>query len=189
VERDPRHSNEFKLEYDHPQSIGKVKDFHGHFLMMVRAYTYICELGRDGVKKAGEDAVLLANYIRKRLETHYDIAFDRACMHEVVFSDKRQQANGIKTLDIAKRLIDKGFHPPTVYFPLVVSGALMIEPTETESLSTIDKFCDAMIEIAEEAKEPEAMEKYFKNAPRNAPVGKVNETKAAKDLILTWNNL
>ena len=189
VERDSAHSNEFKLDWDRPQSIGKVKDFYGHFLMMVRAYTYISELGAEGIRKAGEDAILLANYIRKRLDSHFEIAFDSACMHEVVFSDKKQLANGIKTLDIAKRLIDKGFHPPTVYFPLVVSGALMIEPTETESLSTIEDFCQAMIEISEEAKEEGAFEKYFKDAPRNAPVGRVNETKAAKDLILTWKDL
>jgi glycine dehydrogenase subunit 2 len=189
VEKDSQRPGHFVFDADRANSIGKVKDFYGHFLMMVRAYTYICELGAEGVQKAGQDAVLLANYIRRRLSPYYDIAFDKACMHEVVFTDKRQIKNGVKTLDIAKRLIDKGFHPPTVYFPLVVSGALMIEPTETESLSTVESFCQAMIEIAQEASEEGAFEKYFANAPRTTPVGRINETKAAKDLILTWADL
>ncbi len=176
----------YKLNFNNPQSIGKVKDFYGHFLMMVRAYTYIRELGPEGVLKAGEDAVLNANYIRSKLKDYYDIAFDRPCMHEVVFTDKKQNANGVKTLDIAKRLIDKGFHPPTVYFPLIVQGALMIEPTETEDLSTLDNFITAMIEIAKEAAEPGGFDKYFAGAPRNMPYSKVNETQAAKDLKLTW---
>jgi glycine dehydrogenase subunit 2 len=182
-------SPEYYFDFERPSSIGKVKDFYGHFLMMVRAYTYIRELGPEGVLKAGQDAVLNANYIRAKLKDHYDIAVDRPCMHEVVFTDKKQTPHGVKTLDIAKRLIDKGFHPPTVYFPLIVQGALMIEPTETEDLATLDNFIQAMIEIAHEAKEPGGYEKYFKDSPRHQPFGKVNETQAAKDLKLTWKDL
>ena len=189
VERNSNSTDEYMLDFDRPQSIGKVKDFYGHFLMMVRAYTYIRELGAKGVQKAGQDAVLLANYIRARLKPYYEIAYDQACMHEVVFTDKRQLKNGVKTLDIAKRLIDLGFHPMTVYFPLIVPGAMMIEPTETESLSTVESFCQAMIQIAKEAEEPGGYEKYFANSPKTVPFGRVNETKGAKDLILTWAQL
>ena len=189
VEKDPHHPDTFAFDFERPQSIGKVKDFYGHFLMMVRAYTYIRELGAEGVRKAGEDAVLLANYVRARLKPHFDLPFDRPCMHEVVFSDKRQLKNGVKTLDIAKRLIDEGFHPPTVYFPLIVPGAIMIEPTETESLDTVEAFCQSMITIATEAAEPGAFEKYFSGRPQGAPVGRVNETQAAKELKVTWNDL
>jgi len=189
VEKSPANSELFMLDNNRPQSIGKVKDYFGHFLMMVRAYTYITELGNDGIRKVGEDAVLLANYVRMRLKDHYQIAFDQACMHEVVFTDKKQNANGVKTLDIAKRLIDLGFHPPTVYFPLIVPGALMIEPTETECLDTVEKFCKAMIQIAEEAKEPDAFQRHFANTPKEMPYARINETKAAKDLILNWKDL
>jgi glycine dehydrogenase subunit 2 len=179
----------FELMTEREQSIGKVKDFYGHFLMMVRAYTYIRELGPEGVRKAGQDAILLANYIRERLKPHFEIAYDRPCMHEVVFTDRKQLKNGIKTLDIAKRLIDEGFHPPTVYFPLLVPGALMIEPTETESLKTIEAFCESMIKIAGEAAQEGAFEKHFAGTPRTTPFGRVNETKAAKELRLTWKML
>jgi glycine dehydrogenase subunit 2 len=181
--------DQFDFDWNRPLSIGKVKDFHGHFLMMVRAYTYICELGPEGIRKVGEDAILLANYIRSRLQGAYQIAYDKPCMHEVVFSDKIQLQNGVKTLDIAKRLIDKGFHPPTIYFPLIVPGALMIEPTETESLSTVKAFVGAMLEIADEAKQENAHARFFAKAPHQAPVGRVNETVAARDLKLTWRDL
>ncbi len=187
VERDPGSLERFILDESHPDSIGKVKDFYGHFLMMVRAYTYIRELGPEGVRKAGQDAILLAQYIRCRLKDHYELAYDAPSMHEAVFSDKKQNPFGVKTLDIAKRLIDLGVHPPTVYFPLIVPGALMIEPTETESFATVDAFCDTMIQVAREAAEPEGFKKYFENAPKESPYGRINETKAAKDLILTWN--
>lgn len=186
IEKDPQHPGRFVMDFDRPNSIGKVKDFYGHFLMMIRAYTYIRELGPEGILSAGENAVLMANYIRARLSPYYDIAFDRPCMHEVVFSDKRQNKNGVKTLDIAKRLIDMGFHPPTVYFPLIVPGALMIEPTETESLETVEAFCQAMIQIAKEASEENAFEKHFKDRPREVPYGRIDETKAARELVLSW---
>jgi glycine dehydrogenase subunit 2 len=186
VERDPAHNDQFVFESDRSQSIGKVKDFYGHFLMMVRAYTYIRELGAQGIREAGEHAILLANYIRCKLQDDFEVAFDRPCMHEVVFNDQRQNKNGVKTLDIAKRLIDLGTHPPTVYFPLIVPGALMVEPTETESLQSVDGFIAAMKQIAREASEPGAFDKYFANAPKEMPFGRINETKAAKDLKLTW---
>jgi glycine dehydrogenase subunit 2 len=186
VERDPAHNDQFVFESDRSQSIGKVKDFYGHFLMMVRAYTYIRELGAQGIREAGEHAILLANYIRCKLQDDFEVAFDRPCMHEVVFNDQRQNKNGVKTLDIAKRLIDLGIHPPTVYFPLIVPGALMVEPTETESLQSVDGFIAAMKQIAREASEPGGFEKYFANAPKEMPFGRINETKAAKDLKLTW---
>lgn len=190
VEKSSKNGNDFySLNWNLPKSIGKVKDFYGHFLMMVRAYTYISELGPEGVRKVGEDAILLANFIRAKLKGAYHIAYDKPCMHEVVFSDKIQLENGVKTLDIAKRLIDKGFHPPTVYFPLIVPGALMIEPTETESLSTVKAFVAAMLEIANEAKEPGAHAKYFAGAPHGSPVSRVNETVAARDLKLTWRDI
>ena len=189
VERIPSGEDEYHLVEDHPQSVGKIKDYYGHFLMMVRAYTYIRELGAKGVQKVGEDAVLLANFVRKELEGHYHIPFTQACMHEVVLTDKKQLENGIKTLDIAKRLIDEGFHPPTTYFPLVVSGALMIEPTETESLQMVEHFCNTMKLIAKEASEENAFEKHFKDRPRFMSYARVNETLAARQLKLTWKDL
>jgi glycine dehydrogenase subunit 2 len=189
VERSAEGENLFHFEEEHPDSVGKIKNYYGHFLMMVRAYTYISELGADGLRKVGEDSVLLANYIRKRLEGHYELPFKSACMHEVIFTDKIQNTNGVKTLDIAKRIIDLGYHPPTIYFPLIVSGAMMIEPTETESLQTVEHFCEVMIQIAKEAKEPEAFAKYFANAPRTTPTGRVSETLAAKQLHLSWKDL
>ncbi len=190
IERDPRNPELFTLKHDQPQSIGKIKSFYGHFLMMVRAYTYIRELGAEGIRQVGTDAILLANYVRERLKPYYDIAYDSACMHEVIFNDKRQNKNGIKTLDIAKRLIDLGYHPPTVYFPLLVPGAIMIEPTETESLETVEDFCKTMIQIAEEVENPALREKLFNsNTPESTPYGRINEVKAVKDLILTWKDL
>jgi glycine dehydrogenase subunit 2 len=178
----------FYWDKSNPKSIGPIKDFHGHFMMMIRSYTYIRELGADGIQKIGRHAILLANYVRSRLGRVYEVAYPRPCMHEVVLSDKLQQKNGVKTLDIAKRLLDFGFHPPTVYFPLIVPGALMIEPTETETLDTVEKFCEVMEQIAKEAAEQNAHEKHFKNSPRNMPFGKIDETKAARDLKLTWND-
>ena len=181
-----KNSEGFYFDNENPQSIGPIKDFHGHFLMMLRSYTYIRELGREGVFKIGRNAILMANYVRVRLKEFYDLPYPRACMHEVVFSDKRQQKNGVKTLDIAKRLLDFGIHPPTVYFPLIVAGALMIEPTETEAFESVEKFCAIMEQIAQEATQPEAFEKFFKGSPKLLPFAKIDETKAARDLVLTW---
>ncbi len=178
-----KEGEEFFLDYERPQSIGKVKSFFGNFGMLVRAYTYIREMGAEGLRQVSEMAVLNANYLRALLKDYYYQPFDQTCMHECVFTDKLQNQYGVKTLDIAKRLIDYGFHPPTIYFPLVIHGALMMEPTETESKASIDVFAQALIKIAEEAKtNPE----LIISAPHLAKVSRLDEVKAAKDLKLTW---
>jgi len=173
----------FGFDYDCPLSIGRMRAFYGNFAVMVRAYSYIRTLGADGIKKASEMAVLNANYIKERLKKTYHLPFDQTCMHECVFSDKLQSENGVHTLDIAKRLIDYGFHPPTIYFPLVVSGAIMIEPTETENKETIDRFINAMLSIAEESKNSPDM---VKDAPHSTEIGRLDETGAAKKPVLRW---
>ena len=143
----------YDLDYDQSLSIGRVKAFFGNFGMLVRAYTYIREHGPDGLKAISDMAVLNANYVLSRLRGHYHVAHDRHCMHECIVTDKDALPQGVKTMDIAKRLMDYGFHPPTVYFPLCVQGALMIEPTESESKQSIDEFVDSMISIASEIEE------------------------------------
>lgn len=167
-----------------PTSIGKVHSFYGNINVIVKAYCYVRSLGASGLKKVTENAVLNANYVMKRLKEHYYIPFDKLCQHEFVVSAKWQKERyGIKALDIAKRLIDYGFHPPTIYFPLIVEEALMIEPTETESKETLDSFCDAMIQIAQEAKDdPEIL----RNAPHITPVSRLDETRAAREPDLRW---
>jgi glycine dehydrogenase subunit 2 len=163
------------------KSIGRVKAFHGHFGMMARAYTYMRMHGKEGMRMISEYAVLNANYLRARLRDVYHVPYDRICMHEFVAEGRWPDIPDIQALDIAKRLMDFGFHPPTNYFPLIVHDALMIEPTETESLQNLDAFADAMIKIAEEARSnPELL----KTAPHNTPVGRVDEVKAAKELVL-----
>lgn len=163
------------------KSIGRMKAFHGHFGMMVRAYTYISMYGKDGLKKIAEGSVLNANYLMMLLKDTYKLAYDRLCMHEFVLEGHWPDAPDIHALDIAKRLMDYNFHPPTNYFPLIVPEALMIEPTETESKQMLDLFADAMLKIAEEAKtQPELL----KSAPHNTPIGRLDEVKAAKDLVL-----
>ncbi len=175
---------EFIFNYNLPRSIGKVKGFYGNFLVCVRAYAYILSMGGVGLNEASRTAVVNANYIRSRLKKYYNLPYDMPCMHECVFTDKKQQENQISTLDIVKRLIDYGFHPPTIYFPLVVNGALMIEPTETESKENIDRFIDAMISIAKEAKKnPERLKK----APVKSKITRVDEVTAARRPILKWN--
>jgi len=165
------------------QSIGRVGLFHGNFGVMVRAYAYIRSLGAAGLREVSENAVLNANYILARLRGAYRLPYDRRCMHEVLLSGSRQKAKGVKTLDIAKRLIDYGFHPPTIYFPLMVDEAMLIEPTETESKETLDAFCDAMLAIAREAdEEPEVV----RSAPQRAPVGRLDEATAARHPVLRW---
>ncbi len=167
--------------YTPPKTIGRVKSFHGHFGMMVRAYTYMLMHGKEGLRKVSEHAVLNANYLLARLRHVYPVPYDRICMHEFVAEGKWDDAPEVRALDVAKRLMDFGFHPPTNYFPLIVHEALMIEPTETESKQTLDAFADALITIAEEARtNPEIL----KSAPHRTPVGRVDEVKAAKDLIL-----
>jgi glycine dehydrogenase subunit 2 len=166
----------------YPKSIGKVHSFHGNINVIIRAYTYVKSLGAKGLKEVAENAVLNANYVMNRLKEHYYLKYDRACQHEFVISAKWQkEKNGVKALDIAKRLLDYGFHPPTIYFPLIVEEALMIEPTETESKETLDAFCDAMIAIA---KECETNPDLVKNAPHTMPVKRVDEAKAARELNL-----
>jgi glycine dehydrogenase subunit 2 len=174
----------FIVEYNRPQSIGRVKAFFGNFGMLVRAYTYIREMGPEGLKRVTELAVLNANYIRARLKDDYHLPFESGQMHEVVFSDKFQKESGVTTLDVAKRLMDYDFAPPTVYFPLIVFGAIMIEPTETESKETLDRFCDAMIAIAEEAKkDPDILRK----APHQTKIRRLDEVKAARELKLRYS--
>ncbi|MBI2413743.1 MAG: aminomethyl-transferring glycine dehydrogenase subunit GcvPB [Deltaproteobacteria bacterium] len=173
----------YSLEYDRPKSIGRLKAFYGNFSIMVRAYAYIRRMGGEGLKRASETAILNANYIKERLKDTYHLAYNEPCMHESVFSDKNLLGHGVTTLDVAKRLIDYGFHPPTVYFPLVVHGAIMIEPTETETKETMDRFVEAMKAIAEEARtNPELL----KNAPTKTKVRRVDETRAAREPVLRW---
>lgn len=163
------------------KSIGRVKAFHGHFGMMVRAYTYMRMHGKEGLRKISDFAVLNANYLLARLRDTYHVPYDRICMHEFVAEGRWSDVPDIHALDISKRLMDYGFHPPTNYFPLIVHESLMIEPTETESLQTLDAFAEAMIKIAEEAHtEPETL----KSAPHKTPVGRLDEVKAAKELVL-----
>jgi len=172
-----------RLDYDRPHSVGRVRMFYGNFGMFVRALAYIMANGPDGLRQTTEDAVLNANYIREKLKGVYDLPYSTPTMHEVVFSDRLQNPQGIKTGDIAKRLIDYGFHPYTVSFPLVVHGALMIEPTESESKEELDLFIDAMKAIAEEAAEhPE----IIAEAPHNTRISRLDETTAARKPVLRW---
>src|SRR5450631_3029333 len=171
------------FEYNRPQSVGRVRAFYGNFGMFIRALAYIFANGPDGLRQTTEDAVLNANYIRKGLEGVYDLPYDTPSMHEVVFSDKLQSKKGVKTMDLAKRLIDYGFHPYTTAFPLIVAGALMIEPTESEPLEELDLFIEAMKSIAEEVEEdPE----YVLGAPYNTRISRLDETAAARKPVLRW---
>jgi glycine dehydrogenase subunit 2 len=163
------------------RSIGRVKSFWGQFGMMVRAYTYIRVYGPDGLRKVSEHAVLNANYLMARLKDHYHLPYDRVCMHEFVVEGQWEDAPDIHALDISKRMMDYGLHPPTNYFPLIVHEALMIEPTETESKQTLDYFSDTLIKIAKEAHDEPTL---LHDAPHHAPVGRLDEVKAAKELIL-----
>ncbi|MGM7721204.1 aminomethyl-transferring glycine dehydrogenase subunit GcvPB [Metabacillus sp. Hm71] len=173
----------YHFDYDRPQSIGRVKPFYGNFGINVRAYTYIRTMGPDGLKAVTEFAVLNANYMMRRLAPYYDLPFDQHCKHEFVLSGKRQKKLGVRTLDIAKRLLDFGYHPPTIYFPLNVEECIMIEPTETESKETLDSFIDAMIQIAKEAEEtPEIVQE----APHTTVVKRLDETTAARKPILKY---
>ncbi len=174
---------EYYLDYEWPVSIGPVGGFYGNFEMMVKAYAYLRSLGARGLREVSENAVLNANYILHQLRDYYQLSYDRTCLHECVFSGKTQASLGVHTLDIAKRLIDLGFHPPTVYFPLTVDEALMIEPTETESVETLDAFIAAMRQIAREAEtDPELV----RSAPHSTPVMRLDEVTAARKLDLRW---
>jgi len=174
---------EYYLDYDRPLSVGMVKSFYGNFNVVVKAYAYIMSLGAEGLKRVAETAVLNANYIMQRLKKHYLLPYDRSCMHEFVISAQKQKEKGISAMDIAKRLMDFGFHPPTVYFPLIVKEALMIEPTETESRETLDAFVEAMVRIAREVEdEPDRV----KQAPHFTPVRRLDEARAARNPVLRW---
>ncbi len=174
----------FVLDHDRPQSIGRLRAFNGNFGMFIRAYTYLREMGGDGLKMASSLAVLNARYLWAKLKDVYLAPVPQPCMHEVVLSDVDiEKATGVKTLDIAKRLLDYGFHAPTVYFPLVVSGALMIEPTETETKETLDEFVEAMTAIAREAHEDPAL---VKSAPHTTILGRLDEARAARQPRLRW---
>jgi glycine dehydrogenase subunit 2 len=176
-------NDKYTLNFSRPHTIGKVQGFYGNFGVMVRAYVYIRMLGAEGLKEVSECAVINANYIRKALENCYNLPYKDICMHECVFSGTNLKQYGIKTLDVAKRLLDFGVHAPTVYFPLIVSEALMIEPTETESKESIDKFIEAMIQIANEAKEnPQVL----KDAPQKTPVRRLDEVRASRELNIRY---
>jgi glycine dehydrogenase subunit 2 len=173
----------FALNYDAPDSIGFIAPFYGNFGVLLKAYAYMLMLGREGFERASEFAVLNANYVMAKLKHKYDLPYDKQCMHECVFSATRQAQKGVRAIDIAKRLMDFGFHPPTIYFPLIVKEALMIEPTETESKETLDAFIDAMLTIADEAEnDPDKI----KAAPTSTPVTRLDETAAARELRLTF---
>jgi glycine dehydrogenase subunit 2 len=177
--------NSYYLDYNLPKSIGRVQAYSGNFLVLVKAFAYILYMGDEGLKNVSEDAVLNANYLRKRISEFINIPYNYTCMHEFVASGEEiKEQTGVKTLDIAKRLIDYGFHPPTIYFPLIVNEALMIEPTETETIETLDLFTRALRDIIQEAKEnPELL----KNAPSTTPIGRLDEVKAIKNLDLVYD--
>ncbi len=175
--------DQYILDYDRPSSIGKIKSFYGNYGVMIRSYAYILTMGAAGLKKASEMAVLNANYMMNRLKKYYYLPIDQVCKHEFVLGGLGKGHSEVSTLDVAKRLLDYGYHPPTIYFPLIIDEAMMVEPTETESIEAMDAFIDTMIKISEEAaKEPETL----KHAPYNTPVRRIDEVKAAKDLILKW---
>jgi glycine dehydrogenase subunit 2 len=174
----------YRFNFDRPQSIGRVKAFYGNFGVALKAYAYILSMGAEGLKKASETAVLNANYLMKGLKGYYHLPYDRPCMHECVFTDRYQEKCHISTLDIAKRLIDYGFHPPTIYFPLVVKGALMMEPTETEGKEGIDRFIETMITIAKEAEENPDL---LRQAPTKVKVRRLDEVLAARKPKLRWS--
>lgn len=176
----------FKYDNDIKNSIGRVKPFYGNFGIYLRAYTYIRTMGAEGLREVSEAAVLNANYIKASLKDHYEIPYEQYCKHEFVLSGSKQKEHGVRTLDMAKRLLDFGVHPPTIYFPLNVEEGMMIEPTETESKETLDYFIDAMIQIAEEARnDPDKV----LEAPHSTIIDRLDETTAARKPVLKFDNL
>jgi glycine dehydrogenase subunit 2 len=173
----------FTLDYEFPRSIGRLHANLGNVGMFVRAWAYLRALGPDGLRRCAEMAVLNANYLLARLRHAYHVPIDSPVMHECVFSDKELEPHGVTTLDVAKRLIDYGYHPPTVYFPLIVHGALMIEPTESESLEGLDRFAEALLSIAEEAKQDPD---WVRTAPHRTRLARLDETRAARKPVLRW---
>ncbi|MHC4562955.1 MAG: aminomethyl-transferring glycine dehydrogenase subunit GcvPB [Planctomycetota bacterium] len=172
-----RQDGSYALDYDRPKSIGYVAPFYGNFGVIARATAYMLMLGRDGLKAVADHAVLNANYVRTKLQPHYDLPYSQLCKHECVFSASRQAAEGVRAIDIAKGLIDRGIHPPTVYFPLTVKEAIMVEPTETESVETLDAFIDAMVDLAKLA---DTCGEAFAEMPTSTPVSRLDETRAAR---------
>jgi len=173
-----RSDGTYTLEYDCPESIGYIAAFYGNFGIILRAFAYFLTVGREGLLRISENALINANYIRVRLADYFDQPFDRVCTHECVLSAERYAAEGFHAIDIAKGLLDAGFHAPTMYFPLIVPEALMIEPTETESKQTLDKFIDAVIDVIEQGlKDPDALHA----APTTLPVTRLDETRAARN--------
>lgn len=175
--------DKYILDYDRPDSIGKIKGFYGNYGVMLKAYSYILTMGAAGIKEVSETAVLNANYMMNKLKEYYHLPIDQVCKHEFVLGGLAGDSLEVSTLDVAKRLLDYGYHPPTIYFPLIVNEAIMIEPTETESLETLDGFIENMIKIAKEAKENPTI---LKEAPHNTPVRRIDEARAARNLILKW---
>ena len=178
-----RSDGTYALNYDFPKSIGYISPFYGNFGICLRAYAYIVLQGANGLIDVSENAVLNANYILHSLKDTYHVPYMKTCMHECVITTKNQDEKGIHALDIAKSLIDQGFHPPTIYFPLIVKEAMMIEPTETESKETLDSFISAMKKIAKTA---ETNPEQIKNAPQSTPVSRLDETKAVKDMDFSF---
>jgi len=173
----------FQFDYDRPKTIGKVRSFFGNFGVLVRAYAYILSMGAEGLRRASLVSLLNANYIRVKLKDHYHLPYDFPCMHECVFSDRLQSKYGVSALDIAKRLMDYGFHPPTIYFPLVIHGALMIEPTESEAKETLDQFIEAMTRIAREAETEPGL---LRDAPHKTKISRLDEVLANRKPLLRW---
>ena len=183
IEKDEEDNYYFK--YNCPKSIGRMHSFYGNFLVIFKAYVYIRMLGPDGLREVSENAVLNANYLLAKLKDNFDISYDRNCMHEFVLSAQRFKGKRVRALDIAKRLLDYGIHPPTVYFPLIVYEALMIEPTETETKETLDEFVDVMAKIAQEIEnDPEKV----MNAPHKTSLSRLDEVKAARHPDLRWSD-
>jgi glycine dehydrogenase subunit 2 len=178
-----KHADQYVWEWERPDSIGHVHTFYGNFGMQVRALAYIMSCGRDGLKSISESAIINANYLRARLAGTFEVPYNTPCMHEVVLSGDLQKTKGVRTTDMAKRLLDYGFHPPTVYFPLIVHEALMIEPTESESRETLDEFVNVMIQIDREAGSDPAL---LKGAPYTTPVRRLDEALAARNLDICY---
>lgn len=173
----------YEWDYGLPDSIGRIKPFYGNIGVIVRAYAYLLSIGREGIEKIGKNALVNANYLKKKLSNCLEIPYSNNCMHEFVATTKKLKSRGISTLDVAKRLLDYGFHAPTIYFPLIVEDALMIEPTETETKETLDEFAEAMCKIIEEAEKDPAL---LQNAPHTTPVSRLDEVQAARKPNLKW---
>jgi len=178
-----KENDKFYLDYARPNSIGRLRSFYGNFSVLVKAYAYILRLGSEGLLRVAQNSILNANYIKEKLKNYYQVAFPNKCMHEVVFTCQSQKERGASALDIAKRLIDFGIHPPTMYFPLVVKEALMVEPTETESKQTLDYFIQAMVDINREI---DIDCEKVKTAPHHSPIKRVDEVRAARSPNLRW---